>query len=43
MAVADRVIGIHKGIKLKLACDNVGLGVSTYYKLRHRLKNGDIK
>ncbi|PSU44258.1 resolvase [Photobacterium frigidiphilum] len=23
-----------KGIRLKLACDNVGLGVSTYYKLR---------
>ncbi|PQQ23985.1 recombinase family protein [Photorhabdus hindustanensis] len=32
-----------KGIKLKLACDNVGLGVSTYYKLRHQLKNGEIR
>ncbi|TDB47751.1 recombinase family protein [Photorhabdus khanii] len=31
-----------KGIKLKLACDNVGLGVSTYYKLRHLLKNRGI-
>ncbi|WP_269749566.1 recombinase family protein [Xenorhabdus lircayensis] len=31
-----------KGIKLKLACDNVGLGVSTYYKLRHQLKNEGI-
>ncbi|MEG2263613.1 MAG: recombinase family protein [Acinetobacter sp.] len=28
-----------KGIKLKLACDNVGLGVSTYYKLRNQMKN----
>lgn len=26
-----------KGIKLKLACENVGLGVSTYYKLRKQL------
>ena len=26
-----------KGIKLKLACKNVGLGVSTYYKLRKQL------
>ncbi len=26
-----------KGIKLKLACENVGLGVSTYYKLRKKL------
>ncbi|PHM28753.1 putative DNA invertase [Xenorhabdus budapestensis] len=25
-----------KGIRLKLACDNVGIGVSTYYKLRKR-------
>lgn len=28
-----------KGITLKLACDNVGLGVSTYYKLRNQMKN----
>ncbi len=28
---------IAKGIKLKLACENVGLGVSTYYKLRKQL------
>lgn len=27
-----------KGIRLKLACDNVGLGVSTYYKLRKQLQ-----
>ncbi|WP_419901072.1 recombinase family protein [Kiloniella sp.] len=26
-----------KGINLKLACENVGLGVSTYYKLRKQL------
>lgn len=26
-----------KGIRLKLACDNVGLGVSTYYKLQKEL------
>ena len=25
-----------KGIRLKLACDNVGIGVSTYYKLRKK-------
>ncbi|CDL85449.1 Transposon Tn21 resolvase (fragment) [Xenorhabdus szentirmaii DSM 16338] len=25
-----------KGVRLKLACDNVGIGVSTYYKLRKR-------
>ncbi|WP_232832668.1 recombinase family protein [Photorhabdus sp. CRCIA-P01] len=25
-----------KGIRLKIACDNVGIGVSTYYKLRKR-------
>ncbi|MFI0489703.1 MAG: recombinase family protein [Yersinia sp. (in: enterobacteria)] len=28
-----------KGIKLKLACDNVRLGISTYYKLRNQMKN----
>jgi len=27
-----------KGIRLKLACDNVGLGISTYYKLRKQLQ-----
>ena len=32
VAVVDELKS--KGIRLKLACDNVGLGVSTYYKLR---------
>lgn len=28
-----------RGIRLKVACDHAGLGVSTYYKLRNQMKN----
>ncbi|CAM3504154.1 Transposon Tn21 resolvase (fragment) [Xenorhabdus nematophila AN6/1] len=34
VAMADELKA--KGVRLKLACDNVGIGVSTYYKLRKR-------
>lgn len=28
-----------RGVRLRIACDHAGLGVSTYYKLRNQMKN----
>ncbi|HEN3638884.1 TPA: recombinase family protein [Yersinia enterocolitica] len=28
-----------RGIRLRVACDHAGLGVSTYYKLRNKMNN----
>jgi DNA invertase Pin-like site-specific DNA recombinase len=28
-----------RGVRLRIACDHAGLGVSTYYKLRHQMNN----
>lgn len=28
-----------RGVRLRIACDHAGLGVSTYYKLRNQIKN----
>ncbi|EON3372378.1 hypothetical protein ACNHGM_004460, partial [Escherichia coli] len=32
-------VNLHKSVRLRIACDHAGLGVSTYYKLRNQMKN----
>ncbi len=32
-----------KGVRLRVACDHAGLGISTYYKLRNQMNNRSRK